>query len=273
MPNGPTIENPKPNWVELYRAPFEFRAEYDGAKYSPAIPLDELAGAYKNSEIATFSLDKKYAALIVHWEWPEGNGKTTPPAVGGGPTHEHLDLLRKAPPSTFIGKEIFFPENLPIELFDEAMKAIKDIVNLKLRFKEEFYSAIDDGMCEIFARRGKPDAVFSRIPAAVFRRYGITNWGGRDEAINLAQYPDMDNLYEIHAAPVKSNIGGRPGGSGSFAEADAPLIVEMHELIENGEAASPHNATLLVLDRATGNGTDDSKRSRLRRRYMAKYKN
>src|SRR5450759_3523952 len=65
---------------------------------------------------------------------------------------------------------------------------------------------------------------------------------------------------------------GRPRGSGSWASADEPLLTEMQELIESGKSKSPSDAALKVASRASGDGTIESKSSRLAKRYRDKYK-
>jgi hypothetical protein len=66
---------------------------------------------------------------------------------------------------------------------------------------------------------------------------------------------------------------GRPRGSGSYALADAPLLQQMKELIETGQASSVNVAASLVADKAKGPGTLESKLTRLRHRYVEKYGN
>lgn len=70
---------------------------------------------------------------------------------------------------------------------------------------------------------------------------------------------------------------GRRRGSGSFHKADAPFVAEMHRLISVGDAASANEAAGMVLamqiDGKTVRGaSDDAKRDRLRRRYLAQFK-
>lgn len=60
---------------------------------------------------------------------------------------------------------------------------------------------------------------------------------------------------------------GRTKGSGSFADADLPLLEEMAALIANGKAASPDGAARLLADRAAGGGTFESKATRLAKRF------
>jgi hypothetical protein len=61
---------------------------------------------------------------------------------------------------------------------------------------------------------------------------------------------------------------GMPPGSGSYEKSDAPLVAEMHKLIESGEANSPTNAAWQLVKEAAGkNTTDESKVARLVRHY------
>jgi len=62
---------------------------------------------------------------------------------------------------------------------------------------------------------------------------------------------------------------GRPKGSGSFQKKDAPLLVEMKELVDHG--ASVWSAAGQVVSGAKGGGTEESKRKRLAEAYSVKY--
>jgi hypothetical protein len=64
---------------------------------------------------------------------------------------------------------------------------------------------------------------------------------------------------------------GRPPGSGSFESADAPLIEEMHAAILRDPTLSVSAAAALVVDRAKGGGTPQSKVRRLIERYSEKF--
>ena len=70
-------------------------------------------------------------------------------------------------------------------------------------------------------------------------------------------------------ASRKRPVRGRPPGSGSWAHADDPLLVEMRHLIQSG-AKSACDAALKVADRAPGAGEFQSKRTRLAKRYRTK---
>ncbi len=63
----------------------------------------------------------------------------------------------------------------------------------------------------------------------------------------------------------------RQVGNVSLASADAPLISEMHDLIEKGIVSSISAAAWKVADRAAGGGSPESKVDRLRRRYSEAY--
>ena len=64
---------------------------------------------------------------------------------------------------------------------------------------------------------------------------------------------------------------GRPPGSGSFEAADAPLIEEMHAAILGDSTLSISAAASLVVGRAKGGGTPQSKVRRLTERYAEKF--
>jgi hypothetical protein len=63
---------------------------------------------------------------------------------------------------------------------------------------------------------------------------------------------------------------GRPRGAGSYERADAPLLQEMKNLIDEGSAKSVNEAAGLIARKAPG-ATLDSKAARLRKSYVAKF--
>jgi hypothetical protein len=73
------------------------------------------------------------------------------------------------------------------------------------------------------------------------------------------------------AAPLRSedqaNPRGRKPGQGSYKALDAPLLVEMGQLLSEGKAASAEEAARQVASRAHGGGTVESKAERLARRF------
>lgn len=64
---------------------------------------------------------------------------------------------------------------------------------------------------------------------------------------------------------------GRPLGSGSYEPLDAPLVEEMHQLMNEEPCLSPTAAANRVADRAAGGGTVESKARRLAERYSQKF--
>jgi hypothetical protein len=66
---------------------------------------------------------------------------------------------------------------------------------------------------------------------------------------------------------------GRTIGSGSMAEADKPLLDKMRTLIEENKAFSPNGAATLVWRDAVGNGSENSKITRLAKRYIETERN
>lgn len=68
----------------------------------------------------------------------------------------------------------------------------------------------------------------------------------------------------------KTRPGRRPG-TGSYDVADGPLLEKMHRLITKGRAKSPHDAARQLAKKAKGVSTEDSKRTRLAKRYRKIY--
>jgi len=81
--------------------------------------------------------------------------------------------------------------------------------------------------------------------------------------------PDPNMAGKQEAAPqTKQKRGrGRTKGSGSYTEADGPLLAEMRQLIAEQVAFSPDGAAKMVADKAKGGGTAESRASRLARSY------
>jgi hypothetical protein len=84
-----------------------------------------------------------------------------------------------------------------------------------------------------------------------------------------ARWPTPAETAGNRTASSSSGRRGRPIGSGSYAEDDAPLLIEMQRLVDDGKALSAHQASLMVADRARGGGSLESKARRLRNAYSA----
>ena len=101
----------------------------------------------------------------------------------------------------------------------------------------------------------------------------------RQELAQVSPDPDRYRLErqagQSSSKASKSDQGkrGRPAGSGTFADSDAPLLGEMRALLKDGTARSLHQASMLVAPRAEGGGTTESKARRLRDAYGRKWPN
>lgn len=71
------------------------------------------------------------------------------------------------------------------------------------------------------------------------------------------------------AAAPQVKRRGRTPGSGTYAAPDAPLLVEMGQMLDTGAAISPEGAAKIVAHKAAGPATIESKTSRLARAYRA----
>jgi hypothetical protein len=80
-------------------------------------------------------------------------------------------------------------------------------------------------------------------------------------------------ISDAASTPAPNKRGrGRPLGSGSLVTADAPLIEEMHRIIETNPTLSVTAAAMKVADRAEGGGLLDSRVRRLTQRYSEKFR-
>ena len=65
---------------------------------------------------------------------------------------------------------------------------------------------------------------------------------------------------------------GRKPGSGSYDDADNPLLDKMHKLLTKGTATSPWNAATKLAYKAKGSATRENKAQRLYRKYQARFR-
>jgi len=78
---------------------------------------------------------------------------------------------------------------------------------------------------------------------------------------------DFDRWFQTKCLSEAKRRPGRPPGTGSWAAADQKLVAKMRRLIKRGEAKSALDAARMVVSEAKGRGTEDSKISRLAKRY------
>lgn len=87
----------------------------------------------------------------------------------------------------------------------------------------------------------------------------------------LLELDDFDAWLSSFLEAPKKKRTGRPKGVGSLERADEPLVAEMKSLLCATEARSPMQAAGMVLPRAAGEGTPESKIRRLVRRYYDRW--
>ncbi len=94
-----------------------------------------------------------------------------------------------------------------------------------------------------------------------------------DQLPAKAETVEMPERAQPERGPsaVRPNRRGRKKGSGGYDSKDAPLLEEIHALVENEEPMGLWHAALTVADRAPGGGTPESKAKRLAKKYKAKY--
>ena len=90
------------------------------------------------------------------------------------------------------------------------------------------------------------------------------------DAMRWAQMvvPGVQRAQADKPAPARAK---RKSNGLDYREADAPVVAEMRNMIDAGDARSPEDAALAVFDRAVGKAIRDSKVKRLARHYREKY--
>ena len=282
------LEAPRDGWLELWQGPLRFRATFDQGKFGPGHSFDDInkfgLGRSKDREIYTVRADPTDGAIVIKWQVGlPGRERPESRYYDGEPGRDHYDRLR----SDGSFRKRYFA-HLPSDLRDRAVGAYATAVSVREWLEQEFFNAIHEGKCEIWARIGSKVAPFSRVSADVFRNYKVKCWGYGKPGAAWAELEDCPPLYAIHLAPVGAmsvnapmadgngkprGKRGRTKGSGSLEAADAPLLVEMRRLIDRGEAFSPDGAAKLVARKAKGGGTEESRATRLANRYRASEKN
>lgn len=93
------------------------------------------------------------------------------------------------------------------------------------------------------------------------------------EDVIAERWPELAHMQTAHVISKKGGKAnptkGRPIGSGTYAKSDAPLLLEIGDLLETGIARSVHQASMMVAERALGGGTIESKARRLRNAYRS----
>ena len=74
-------------------------------------------------------------------------------------------------------------------------------------------------------------------------------------ASNQVSESELPTVPSTVIRTTKSKKLGRPPGSGSWGQADAPVLIEMRRLIVSDAAKSPHDAATQVATMAKGSGT------------------
>jgi hypothetical protein len=82
-----------------------------------------------------------------------------------------------------------------------------------------------------------------------------------------------DQFEKWFAETFKVGLKSHKKRPGSYEIADAPIVEEMHELIESGKAKSARDAAEQLFNLAKGFGTPESVMTRLRRAYYERYRN
>jgi hypothetical protein len=119
------------------------------------------------------------------------------------------------------------------------------------------------------------------IPPSDWDLYSLHQWQGWSHTAKLnrgylEKLSDEDleaeatNYYELRrsAVALMPRRRGRPSGAGSLQEADQPFVDQIRQLNTGGLSA--HAAARRVAAGAPGHGSEDSKVTRLYRRFLEK---
>jgi hypothetical protein len=99
----------------------------------------------------------------------------------------------------------------------------------------------------------------------ILKRYPLPTFWGTIEAND-----DVLLSAQAESTPEQRSKRGSRSGSG-WDKADVPLIAEMDALIKSGNARSANDAARQVAKRAKGDGTLESKQTRLRKAYRRRF--
>jgi hypothetical protein len=174
--SGTKFNIPCPNWVPLARGPFVFRRSRFGIESRAGSTDEELCQPIDEFGTCDFRIAPNAGTFSFR------------------PYARKLAILLYPDDMT---DEFRLMANLHI---DEAHAfALIDLFDC---MREEFRNAVDDGICDIYARYGNPVAPeFTRIPADVFHRCMIRRWGGELTGQGEVLL-DETMLYSVYAVPV-----------------------------------------------------------------------
>lgn len=196
-----SFDAPRGGWLELWQGPLRFRATYDQGKFGPGHSFDDInklgLGRSKDREIYTVRADPTDSAIVI--EWQVGlPGRKLPEFryYDGRPGRDCYDRLRSDGP---FRKRYF--AHLPPDMRDRAVGAYATAVTIREWLEGEFFNAIREGQCEIWARVGSKVAPFRRIPADIFRAYKVKCWGYGSVGAARAELEGAEPLFAIHVAP------------------------------------------------------------------------
>jgi hypothetical protein len=163
---------------------------------------------------------------------------------------------------------------------DQQLKAVRSATDhiWNQLMLPAFARSVSDGRVRIYAQEKSYTEKFRQLPAHLWSKLKFEDWYQ-----GTACDPEGNRYYSIHAAdnlpmaspaqaeapadhgPVRGR--GRMKGQGSFEHADQPFISRMRELIADRKATSPEEAARMVAPEAHGNGTPESKATRLGKLY------
>jgi hypothetical protein len=201
------FDAPQPRWLELWQGPLRFRATYERGQFGPGHSFEDInkhgLGRSKNRDIYTVRGDPGDGAIVIEWHVGLPGRKRSESRYYDG--HPKRELSNQLKDDRAFRKRYF--GHLPAELRERAVGAYATAVTIREWLEQEFFNAVYEGQCEIWARIGSRVAPFSRISADVFRAHKVKCWGYGNPGAAWAELKGESSLFAIHVAP---SAGGLP---------------------------------------------------------------
>jgi len=133
-----------------------------------------------------------------------------------------------------------------------------------------FIGSVISSTGDLMAEPGPTSTSLSRHPSrkvAIWTdlRFSVPGGANQGKAAELSEPADP------RSSAVRPNRPGRKKGSGGYDSKDAPLLEEIHALVENAKPVGLWVAALTVADRAPGKGSTENRAKRLVIKYKEKH--
>ncbi|MDQ4419951.1 hypothetical protein OOT33_05790 [Sphingobium sp. DEHP117] len=227
------FSSPEPGWLQLWQGPLKFRATYDRGMFGPGHTIERMhqfadegaSGNGRHEPLYSVRIDELDGAIIIEWLAKRGeDGRTQKVSYYDVLLTALHDRIRN---DANARNELFRSFWILPDQYARAVGAYATAASLQEWLKSEFYSAIHEGQCEIWARAGSKVAPFTKVPADIFRAYTIKSWGFGQPGAAWAELEGEATLYSIHVAAYESD-------SSQLVMADSSI-----EVLRTGDPGRP----------------------------------